>query len=384
MTFSSAGTQDYGNGLSLPTYQGTFADPSSGGSIEITEVAIDPNPENLIIGSLTAVTSTGNIFLKTSTGSYSWAATYLADAEYPLLSTATIQSSGTSLTAVFDQDMVDGTELGSYFLECDNSGSLTLTAPTGTGTSIFTYPIAGGTVEKNDVCRLYFVKATDSIESEATGIKLQSFNNKAVTNNSNYIDTSIAYNYYYDFEETGIPAGVTIEGGSGTTDWDGTPALAGAESAILSAVEPDSFFNYSTTMLGSSGSITYNGMLLNLPLMTWTNLIYFRFNSDSGELVSIAFQPNGSIRLNLAGASAVYSEAGVLVADTPVELKVKYDSTTAGNSKATVYKKVADSWVQVAYQAGGTEVGNITKIRLKDENPMGMTVDELRGGNEDF
>jgi hypothetical protein len=236
LVWNASGTKDYGGGLSLPTFQGTYVDPStgSGGTLEITEVATDPNPATLTPGQMVASKATGNIFYKSSTGVYTGAFSYLADADYPIILSATIPTSGTSLIVVYNQDVVDGTELGSWLLSCDN-GSYNLTTPAGTTTSAYTYPITGGPVVKNDDCQLYYTMPTDGVEAEDDGAKLQNINGSNITNNSGYIVPVTSGTLFdLDFNDTQsvdlagwttvVPAGA-LNSDSTTYMFDGTQYL---------------------------------------------------------------------------------------------------------------------------------------------------------------
>jgi hypothetical protein len=320
MSFYPTGTIDYGGGLSLPTYQGSYVDPSAGsGSITINEVASDPNTATLAVNSITASTATGNVFLKTATGVYSGAFSYVVDADYPLILSSTVPTSGNQLVVVYNQNMADGTELGDWLLSCD-SGNYALTAPTGTTTSAYTYPISGGPVHSADLCQLFYTMPTDGVEAADDGVKLQSISGADIANNSTYVPSA--------------PSGTLFE-----LDFNSTQAVDLADwttsvpAGILTTDRTTSMFDGTQYMFvnnNAGGTNTAYSPILETPVET----IYYRYIFQSGSINTSS--PHGLLFQGVGGTV----EIGRVFRTTNVYV-------TQGTASANVSNVPMSSWQYV-------------------------------------
>jgi hypothetical protein len=243
LSLGSGTTVDYGGGLSLLTFPVTFVNPTTGGGTSgLTVVATDPSPGTLASGSFVVSASTGNLFWQSETKLAKWEPfSYITNADYPLILSATVPSAGDKLVVVYNQDMVDGTELGTWALSC-SQGSYSLTSPTGSTTGVYTYPVAGGLVAKNDTCHLYYTMPTDGVEAEDDGAKLQSITAASVANNSN-ASTSSEFSVNQNFEGAGVDNGEIWEftAASRNPDYSGENVIRGSQSLEMNLTGPAAY-----------------------------------------------------------------------------------------------------------------------------------------------
>jgi hypothetical protein len=186
ISFGSAIQQLYADGEAHTTYPITYINPiTGGGTIEINEVASDPDPETLPQSSITTVTSNGNIFIKTGTSSYLITSTRTPDGGYPVVIGAEVNTDGDKLAVTFNQNMVEGIELGTWDVDCSVTGALSLLDPVGITNTIFTYPISSF-VQIGETCDFDYTMPTDGVGAADDGAKLQSFTDKPIVNSSTY------------------------------------------------------------------------------------------------------------------------------------------------------------------------------------------------------
>jgi hypothetical protein len=381
MSFTSAGTKDYGNGLSLATYQGKYVNPatgSSGGTLEITEVTTDPDPGTLEPGQMVASVASGNIFYKSSTGTYTGAFSYVVDDDYPLILSATVPSTGDKLIVTYNQDMVDGTELGIWAIECDLSGSLSLTAPSGTTTSAYTYPVSGGLIQKDDTCLLYYAKPTDGVEAEDDGVKLQSFSEKAIANNSAYVEEIVDGTVFHlDFNGTeteDLAGGWTKIQPTGTLTLDSTAygppegpqaMFARNNAAGINGIQSPTFGPYSTLYYRYAVQTTSTGSSFPHGIS---------FFSDTTKLGDV--NANGSYRAT-NGTGSVTTIA--VVAGNQYWVCGKFSTGSGADGEHIInIGTSADYFNNTTYElTTGDATGTVNNVTLSQYSSNGMELDDF-------
>jgi hypothetical protein len=385
-----ATTVDYGGGLNIPTFPVTFVDPSTGGggSIEINEVTNDPNPSTLAVNSITAATSTGNIFLKTATGVYSGAFSYVADADYPLILSATVPSAGNSLVVIYNQDMVDGTELGDWYIDCIESGLFPLTTPTGTGTSAYTYPISGGLIQQDELCQLYYTAPTDGIEAEDDGVKLQDISGSNIANNSSYVpDVADTTLFFLDMEGTeteDLSGGWVkqVDSGSATTDYT-LIVLSGTQSARLNSNSSSSVYLKSPA-IADADTIYYSAQIQTSS--TATSSMGFYFMNIDGETETTLGRTGLSSGFRAYHGST--NSAGITIAGgTKYYMCGKFQVATSDGANdgmhlmnlSTTSNPVDGTTVGVT---NGNSFSPINRVWIRQTSSNALVIDDIKGSTE--
>ena len=105
-----------------------------------------------------------------------------ADVTAPTLSSATIASSGDTISFVFDESVTFGAGGNGGFAVTMSGGAATLTYSSGDGTDTLTYSISR-TVAYNETGTLAYTQPGDGVE-DSSGNDLVTFSGTSITNNS--------------------------------------------------------------------------------------------------------------------------------------------------------------------------------------------------------
>jgi hypothetical protein len=276
--------------------------------------------------------------------------------------------------------MVDGTELGIWAIECDLSGSLSLTAPSGTTTSAYTYPVSGGLIQKNDTCLLYYTKPTDGVEAEDDGVKLQSFSEKAITNNSAYVEEVVdgtIFNLDFNGTETeDLAGGWTKIQPTGTLTLDST-AYGPPEGT--------------QAMFARNNAGGING--IQSPLFTPASTLYYRYGYQS-EFNAAAYEHGIQFYNDVTNVGGVYFSTGLRISNGTENTLVvqptpndqywvcgKFSTGTTGSDGehilniGTSTNPIDNSSATIT---NGTATESINKITLTQVGSAGMELDAFK------
>lgn len=185
-SFSDSIAGKYGlrfyNGALQQIINGTATDI---GSASVIQRSSDPVYTDLSTGQIAVSTSSGDLFIKTSTGMYTFSGSYAADPTPPTFASASIAADGVTVTAGFNEAVSQGAGYSDLHFNLDASTTgpdIGLTYVSGSGTNSWTFT-AASTILQDETVNLDFSGAENSVE-DSDGTDMEAVINYAVTNNS--------------------------------------------------------------------------------------------------------------------------------------------------------------------------------------------------------
>lgn len=235
-----------------------------GATIKITEQANDPVAADMTPGQLIAATTSGDLFYKSDTGLLTFAGAYVPDPDAPIISSATIDTLGTSLAVLFDQPVETGAGgVGTWAIDCDVTTGIFLGAPTGSGTATYTFPITGGVVKAVDGCTFDYLAIADGIQDIETSEVVASIASGAIDNGSTVVASStwVQENFMVDYVE--VDAGTRISRNESTISFTFVPTnednyvYKDAGVAHFGSADLSHRFVTNTTFSGNNASMSW-------------------------------------------------------------------------------------------------------------------------------
>ena len=367
-SFSDSIAGKYGlrfyNGALQQIINGTATDI---GSASVIQRSSDPVYTDLSTGQMAVSTSSGDLFIKTSTGMYTFAGTYAADPTPPTFTSASIAANGTTVTAGFSEAVSQGAGYSDLHFNLDASTTgpdIGLTYVAGSGTNSWTFT-AASTILQGETVNLDFSGAENSVE-DSEGTDMASVTDHAVTNGSTQTggvactgDFSSGANESFEkAEDQFCTTDLTVLDTSGViSTYDSSFYKTGTHGAsIICDSDTEANNNRIYINLGAAQNDSYLRYYVkfdgNLPNNTAAG--YLAFGDDNNEIGGLFYQ-------TISNLSGVYYTTIRLSSSNTTEKFV----VTPGN----VYR------VEIHVVKGGTSV-----LRLYDSG--GTAVISTNGGED--
>lgn len=335
-SFSDSIAGKYGlrfyNGALQQIINGTATDI---GSASVIQRSSDPVYTDLSAGQIAVSTSSGDLFIKTSTGMYTFAGTYAADPTTPTLVSMTIPAAGTTAEGIFSEAMSIG---------AGGSGGWTLNDPT----VAMTYTSGAGIVGDPAVFSLArtvlstatenptvsYTQPTNGFESADDGTDLAPIPNVSVVNNSTQTGSPYTTVFSDDFNRADNTNVITGSGWTSETDTGSIMSIlnnalnvsytGAGDCRITKTISSNNTdYQYEFKIKISSIHIASNIALLR-PLYLYTAAgVYLSasiISNESGDAYQWSFQV-----YNDAGTPTTYTYNKTFLADTYQTLQIQSD-----------------------------------------------------------
>ena len=357
-SFSDSIAGKYGlrfyNGALQQIINGTATDI---GSASVIQRSSDPVYTDLSTGEIAVSTSSGDLFIKTSTGMYTFAGSYAADPTPPTFASASIAADGVTVTTGFSEAVSQGAGYSDLHFNIDSSitgPDIGLTYVSGSGTPTWTFT-AASTILRDEIVNLDFSGAENSVE-DGDGTDMEAVINYAVTNGSTQTG-SLYTTAFSDAFTRPDNANVIVDGPGWTSETDTAGICSILSNAYNIAMDGTNGCRISKTIASNNTDYEIKFKLkladitaidnrslakISVPLQIYTTAgvfmqIYLRTDT-SGNLTQI-----GVSRYNDAGSvQATVYQSFPFVADTYVDFTIQVDIGAPGASDGII-KVVADS-----------------------------------------
>jgi hypothetical protein len=281
----------------------TWVDQADGAPPTIQ--AADPTSASSV-GWHCALTS-GHTFYKSAEGLFNVSTgEYTADpSAAPTLVSATIPTSGDTITLVFSENVEAGSGGSAGFTLSTPTDVMTYSSGDGTDTIVFTL---ASTINSGDTPTIGYTQPTDGWEATTGGVDVESFSGSSVVNNSTQESSSTLTAFIAGSEDDGDP----LSTGSGTVSITGMTHAedhdSGADGALLND-GADDYFDIQT-----SGNIDYGVGKISFylyPEQSQTSRQYRYLFSDAADYHAFCLlhEADDRLRFRTTDGSAYFDAA---------------------------------------------------------------------------